>query len=229
MQIGILETGHSPDVLRPALGDYSDLLESLVGGHGFSFRRWDVEAMELPPGPEAADGWMITGSRHGAYEDHPFIAPLERLIRAIHAERKPLVGVCFGHQIIAQALGGRVEKFAGGWSVGRQAYEFEGREISLNAWHQDQVVERPAEARVCLSSAFCENAGLAWDDHVFTVQPHPEFDAAFIEGLARTRAIGVVPMAQIEAALADLDKPVDAALIAARMAAVLGRRAEAAA
>lgn len=218
MQIGILETGHAPDVLRPELGDYSDLFERLLDGHGFAFRRYDAEAMVFPQNIDECDGWLITGSKHGAYEGHPFIAPLEKLIREIHAAKMPLVGVCFGHQIIAQALGGRVEKFAGGWSIGRQPYHFEGREIALNAWHQDQVVERPEGARIIASNDFCAHAGLAWGDHVFTIQPHPEFGARFIEGLATTRAIGVVPQEQIDHALANLDKPVDADVLADRMA-----------
>jgi GMP synthase (glutamine-hydrolysing) len=109
----------------------------------------------------------------------------------------------------------------GGWSIGRQPYHFEGREIALNAWHQDQVVERPEGARIIASNDFCAHAGLAWGDHVFTIQPHPEFGARFIEGLATTRAIGVVPQDQIDQALANLDKPVDADVLAERMADVL--------
>lgn len=220
MKIGILQTGHAPDDLRPQTGDYDAMFETLLAGHGFTFDSYDVEGGVLPPGPEAADGWLITGSRHGAYEDHPWIKSLEQLIRDIHAARRPLVGICFGHQIIAQALGGRVEKFSGGWSVGRTDYEIEGQKASLMAWHQDQVTELPPEARVVGTSDFCANAALSYGDHIWTIQPHPEFRPIFVDGLIRTRGVGVVPDHQLEAAARDLDAPLDADRIAARLASV---------
>ena len=110
-----------------------------------------------------ADGWLISGSKHGAYEDHAFIPPLEDLIREIADQGLPLVGVCFGHQIIAQALGGKVEKFDAGWAVGRQTYEIDGDEYQLNAWHQDQVTRLPESATRVGTSAFCENAMLYYE------------------------------------------------------------------
>lgn len=219
MLIGILQTGHAPDALRPTHGDYSDLFERLLAGQGFTFRTWSVVDMEFPSGPHDAEGWLITGSRHGAYEDHPFIPPLEDLIRAIHAEGVPLVGICFGHQIIAQALGGRVEKFKGGWSAGRQTYDFGGQDLALNAWHQDQVVERPPGAEVCGTNNFCENAALLYDDRAFTVQAHPEFSADFIEGLIQARGRGVVPDPLLDRALHGIGAPTDNA----KMAAMIGR------
>ena len=99
-------------------GDYDALFRDLLAGHGFDFVTFAVLDGEFPASVEDADAWLITGSRHGVYEDHDWIPPLEALIRKIDARRLPLVGVCFGHQIIAQALGGKVEKFKGGWSVG---------------------------------------------------------------------------------------------------------------
>ena len=148
MRIGILKTGQSPEVIRGALGDYDQMFERLLGGRGFDFDSYHVEAMQFPPDVHAADGWLITGSRPGAYQDHPFIPPLEDFIRAAYAAGVPVVGICFGHQIIAQALGGRVEKHKGGWAVGAQDYDFAGQTVTLNAWHQDQVVTAPEGAEV---------------------------------------------------------------------------------
>ncbi len=129
-----------------------------------------------------------------------------------------MIGVCFGHQIIAQALGGKVEKFAGGWSVGRTEYDMDGQTVALNAWHQDQVTERPEGARVLAGNAFCENAVLAYGDRIWTVQPHPEYGADFIDGLIRTRGKGVVPEALLSEAREHLDAPLDDARIARFMA-----------
>jgi len=218
MLIGILQTGHAVEDIRARHGDYDAMFHRLLAGHGLEFRTWNVVDMEFPDGPDAAEGWLITGSKHGAYEDHPFIAPLEALIRDIADQASPLIGVCFGHQIIAQALGGKVEKFSGGWSVGRADYDTAQGKLALNAWHQDQVVELPPGAEVLGGSAFCANAILAYGDRIWTIQPHPEFDAEIVQGLVETRGRGIVPDALLEAALESLPNPVDQHAIGAQMA-----------
>jgi GMP synthase-like glutamine amidotransferase len=204
MQIGILQTGHAPDALIGRTGDYDQFFGRLLEGQGLSFRAYSVVDMDFPEDVHACDGWLLTGSRHGAYEDHPFIKPLEAFIRAAFAEKVPLVGICFGHQVIAQALGGTVEKFDGGWSVGPTTYDFGGDAVTLNAWHQDQVTLLPEGARVVATSPFCQYAALAYDDRAFTVQAHPEFDSPFVADLIAARGRGVVPDPLLDAAEARL-------------------------
>ncbi|KFI32087.1 glutamine amidotransferase [Haematobacter massiliensis] len=228
MLIGILQTGDAPDVIQPASGNYPDMFERLLAGRGFDFRTWRVLDMQFPTSPHDADGWIITGSRFGVYEEHPFIPPLETFIRAVKEAHVPMVGICFGHQIIAQALGGRVEKFSGGWSVGPQDYDFGDRTVTLNAWHQDQVVERPVGAQVVASSGFCDNAALAYGDDILTVQAHPEFDGTVTQGLIDHRS-GSVPGDRVAAALSRLADSADtkrgSALLADRIADFLTQRA----
>ena len=218
MKIGILATGHAPDSLKTDLGDYPAMFTTLLDGHGFTFEKWDIENQQFPQSVSRADGWLITGSRHGVYENHPWIKPLETFVRQAYETHIPMVGVCFGHQIIAQALGGTVTKFSGGWNIGHTDYTFEGAPLALNAWHQDQVTQIPADARVIGQNNFCENAFLLYSNRAFTLQAHPEFEAEFIEGLARTRAPGVVPTDLIEAAYEALDNPIQNHVIAKRIA-----------
>jgi len=219
MRIGILQTGHVPDTLRDDFPSYALMFERLLAGHGFTFAHWMAVDMDFPAGPADADGWLITGSRHGAYEDHPFIAPLEQLIRDIHAAQRPLVGICFGHQIIAQALGGTVEKAPAGWAVGPTTYSFDDRSVRLMAWHQDQVTQLPEGARVLGGNAFCPYGMLGYGDSILTVQAHPEFDPDFVTGLIDTRGRGVVPDAQLDRAKADLTDHIDKPYLATRIAA----------
>lgn len=187
MHLGILQCGHVPDEVVAKDGPYGQLFHSLFAHRGFDQTVWSVVDMEFPQGPDAADAWLVTGSKHGAYEDHAFIPPLEDLIRAIRDARIPMVGSCFGHQIIAQALGGTVVKWPDGWSAGRNAYRLGDSQLNLNAWHQDQVVDLPDGATVHASSDFCANAIMAIGPHILTVQPHPEFEDSVVETLIETR------------------------------------------
>ncbi len=198
MKIGILQAGHAPEKMITQTGDYGDLFKNFLSGEGFEFSVYSVVDMEFPTSVRDADGWLITGSRHGVYEPLPFIKPLEALVQEVHKHLMPLAGICFGHQIIAQALGGKIERFKGGWSIGHTEYYLGEQKIALNAWHQDQIIELPNGAEVIGSSPFCKYAFLQYSQFIFTVQAHPEFNGNFIEGLIQFRGPGVVPTPLLE-------------------------------
>lgn len=187
IKIGILKPGSAPEKLAAAQGDYDAAFRDLLADDRFEFVTFAIEHGQFPEDAEAADAWIITGSRHGVYEDHNWLKPLEQLIREIRAARRPLVGICFGHQIVAQALGGRVER-ATSWIAGPQRYrDLSGEEFVVNAWHRDQVVEAPADAEIFASGEGCPIAGLRYDGPIMTLQPHPEFDNTYLQGIVAER------------------------------------------
>ncbi|MGV8929311.1 MAG: glutamine amidotransferase-related protein [Brevundimonas sp.] len=192
-RIAILETGAPPPALARTHGDYPAMFRTLLGD-GFEFETFDVQAGEWPDAG-AFDAAIITGSAAGVYESDGWISELLDWIRAAKG-RTRLVGVCFGHQAMAQALGGRVEKSERGWGVGLHRYQVVSAEpwmmpaaatVAIPASHQDQVVETPAEARVWLRSDFTPFAGLAWGEDAISMQPHPEFTPAFATALTAGR------------------------------------------
>lgn len=215
MKIGILQTGSAPEILHPRHGDYDELFIKLLADRGFEFSNYPVLNNVFPKDIHDADGWLITGSRFGVYEDHEWIPPLEAFIRQAYAASIPLVGICFGHQIIAQALGGKVEKFSGGWSVGAVDYKVQDQAMPLTAlaFHQDQVTEIPRGAQVLASTDFCKFAMLSYDDHALTIQPHPEFTREFLADLLEVRN-GVLPPDISAAALGSLDKELSSIALA---------------
>ncbi|MEM9434778.1 MAG: type 1 glutamine amidotransferase [Pseudomonadota bacterium] len=188
MKIGILECGHTiPDVVQEH-GPLPTLFKRLLSDQGFEFAVYNIVDMQFPSSVEACDGWLLTGSRHGVYETHDFIPPLEEFVRAAFAAGRPMVGICFGHQIIAQAFGGHVEKFSNGWSLGLTDYEFDALgPIRLNAWHQDQVIEAPQGATTIARNDFCQHAALLYGNKALTIQAHPEFNQDIMSSYVSAR------------------------------------------
>ena len=216
--IAILETGAPPPALAARHGDYPAMFRDLLG-EGFAFETFDVQAGQWPD-PMAFDAAIISGSAAGVYETDAWIGDLLDWIRAAKG-RTRLVGVCFGHQAMAQALGGRVEKSDRGWGVGLHRYEVASPEpwmspvaaaVAIPASHQDQVVEKPAAARVILRSDFTPFAGLAWGEDAISMQAHPEFTPAFATELTAGRHDRIDP-ALVERAVDSLKAPDDRGLV----------------
>lgn len=217
-RIAILETGAPPTALAMTHGDYPAMFRDLLGGD-LEFETFDVQAGEWPD-PAAFDAAIITGSAAGVYETEAWIADLLDWIRAAKG-RTRLVGICFGHQAMAQALGGRVEKSDKGWGVGLHRYVVASTEpwmtpaaatVAIPASHQDQVVEKPADARVLLRSDFTPFAGLAWGEDAISMQPHPEFTPAFATALTAGRRDRIDP-ALVERAVDSLKAADDRATV----------------
>jgi GMP synthase-like glutamine amidotransferase len=213
MKVAILETGRRPGSLAEEFGDYPAMVARLLGP-GFEVESFDVQAGELPE-PAAHGAYLITGSPAGVYDPLPWIEPLQQFIRDAGDSRT--VGICFGHQVMAEALGGHVEKSDKGWGAGLQHYSIVKREswmdgeveveVAVPASHQDQVIIQPPNTEIVASSAFTPFAALAWTDRpAISFQFHPEFAPEFAKALIEKR-YDVVP--DPTAAIASLDAPND--------------------
>lgn len=219
MRIGLLETGAPPEPLQPAFGRYGGMFQTLLGPD-HSYATYDVQAGQLPRAPGEQDAWLITGSAAGVYDDLPWIAPLSDFLRAARGH-VPLVGVCFGHQIMAQAFGGQVVKSERGWGVGLHRYAVERPQgwtdapsVAIPASHQDQVVTLPPSATVVGGSAFTPYGLLSYDDApAISMQFHPEFDPAYAAALIEARRGSRYTDAEADAAIATLAAPNDRARV----------------
>ena len=213
MNVGILETGKPPEALRGRFTDYPAMFADLLGPE-FTVTAYDVQAGDLPASPEAHPAYLVTGSPAGVYDELPWMAPLKAFLRAAKGKAK-LVGICFGHQIMAEAFGGKVEKSARGWGVGLQTLEVCGtapflggeRAVSIPASHQDQIVVQPPASRVIAANAFSPYGVLGYEDQpALSMQFHPEFTPDFAKALIEARR---ADLPEPDAALASLDQPND--------------------
>ena len=163
------------------------------GSSGEQMRRWlaphlpEAELLiihlaageSLPPLP-AHDGYVITGSEKGVYDEAEWMDPLREFIRAARDASVPVFGVCFGHQIMADAMGGKAEKVDKGFVIGARDFDTPNGPFAAHAMHQDQVTKVPPGARVTASAPYCPVAALAYDFPALSVQFHPEYGREFV-------------------------------------------------
>ena len=219
MKIGILLVGRASEDLVDEYGTYAEMLIALINTEEqvFEFKTFNILDDEFPKDHLECDGWIVTGSPHGVYEDHSWIPTVSQLINNIYEANLPIFGVCFGHQLIAQALGGHVEKSEKGWGLGLHTYQVNNKpdymsnlseEVTLNICHQDQVLRPPQGATVYAKSEFCENAGFYIKDKVLTMQAHPEFLVDFTKDLLNFRSEdegGYIPQEVVDKAIYGLE------------------------
>ncbi|KTD74679.1 glutamine amidotransferase-related protein [Legionella waltersii] len=186
MKLGILLCDQVSPALAVKYGQYPEMFMNLLkrADSTLESKVFNVENGEFPKSIHEVDAYLISGSRHGVYDDYPWIKQLEQFVRLLHLEQKKLVGICFGHQLVAQALGGTVVKSPKGWGVGmsqNQVYHQKEwmvpkvEQFNILVSHQDQVIELPPGAELLAGSDFCPNYMLQVGSTVLTIQGHPEF------------------------------------------------------
>jgi GMP synthase-like glutamine amidotransferase len=196
--LGLLETDELYDDLRSDYGSYGQMFRSFFSqlGAPLNYRFYNVRAGELPTTFDECDAWLITGSKAGVYDELPWIAPLQQWVRDAYAHGSRLIGVCFGHQLLAHTLGGYAARSPKGWGIGVHTTRVEHYPVWLNEdhshirliySHRDQVETLPPQARRLASSEFCENAAFFIGQQVMAFQGHPEFTAEYARRLLPRR------------------------------------------
>ena len=198
MKLCILENDYLDPAVEPTYQGYGAMFQRLLQQAGAQGQMdvFNTVKGEYPASFDDYDAVLLTGSRADAFSQEPWVLVLRQKVEALLQAKKKLIGVCFGHQLIALCLGAKVGRAPQGWGAGRMAYQWldadfpqaVGRsDIALLASHQDQVFELPSGATLLATSAFCPVAAFGVDDQVFCVQPHPEFVEDFSAYLLNKR------------------------------------------
>ncbi len=227
VRLGLLRMDELPASVARVTGDYPALFAHLFRDHPVDWLDVAVHEGEAPASLADCAGWIFGGSRHSVNDDAGWIDTALELVGDVMAAERPAIGICFGHQLFARALGGRVEPSPGGWELGAQVYDTIRRppwfteaepRITLIASHRDQVVDPPPDATVWSSTPTCAVAGMTIGERAWSLQAHPEFTAAVSDALLERRRADAGDAA-VEAARATLSRPLSNDAIAS---AVLG-------
>jgi GMP synthase-like glutamine amidotransferase len=236
-RLGLLETDILDPDLAAGFGSYGQMFArwfDRLGGN-LGYRYYQVQQGELPRDPAECDAYLITGSRAGVQDDLDWLPPLRAWLRDFHARGARLIGICFGHQLIADTLGGRAERSARGWGLGVRAERVHAAHwparfgapppatLRLLYSHQDQVTRPPPGAVTFAGSDFCPHAALAIGDHILSFQGHPEFTRDYLRALLARRRQHLGEAAW-RAALESLAQPTDEAAVGRWLLAFIGAR-----
>lgn len=214
--LGILETGSPPRRFNGRFGSYGQMFRDLLGP-SYEYRNFDVKRGELPTEATRCDAYLITGSAAGVYDSDEWIARLKSFVQEASGSA-PMIGVCFGHQVMAEAYGGRVIKSPQGWGIGVHTYQVQQRapwmdasaSVAVPVSHQDQVVALPSDAQVLAGSEFTPYGVVAYPERrAISVQFHPEFAPEYAHALIDLRRGTVFSEPLADAAIASLRGPND--------------------
>ena len=190
LKIGILLSDHVLDDLQEKHGNQDNFYRRIFQetNQDVTIEIYDVTQFTYPKSLNECDGYIITGSKLSVYDNVRWIKELEEFVTDLFLNKRPLLGVCFGHQLIAKALGGEVKKADIGWVLGVQSYEFKtnypwleymNEDVQLIHSHQDQVMRLPERATLVASNKHVPNSMYYIEDHVMCMQGHPEFTNAY--------------------------------------------------
>ncbi|NQZ93303.1 MAG: GMP synthase [Moritella sp.] len=219
MKLGILQCDHVQNSLQPDFGDYPAMFEALFKqtGEVLDIHFYPVIDGQFPQHVDECDAYISSGSKWGVNDEQPWIRQLEDFIRELYTAGKGFVGICFGHQLIAKALGGEVEKSPLGWGVGvahsnllaqRTWMQPQQDNIALVVSHQDQICKLPLGAQVLMGNDFCPYSMFQVDSHFLGLQGHPEFSAQYSAALMDIRR-DRIPVDTIDSAMDSLNYQAD--------------------
>ncbi len=222
MNAAILQCDSVVPELRTQFGDYDDMIKHMFDSAdtGIDFQVFDVQRGEYPENIHYFDFFITTGSKAGAYDGDDWITQLIRFVQHLDEQRKKLIGICFGHQVIAMARGGQVENSSKGWGVGvasnriiaHPGWTKAGKdELNIIVSHQDQVTRLPTGTRLIVSSDFCPYFVVQWGDHFLSIQGHPEWQRDYSKASMTLRR-DILGKDRLESGLASLDIEPDNAL-----------------